>query len=131
MACNFFFFFFFFLAILLVTTHRQLQPPTMSKDKNKKKGKATKLGAPDHFTGFKKAFLVSQAATYQQCLDTKTTTAFYNKVTLDFIVKYGQQEPFHQEFVEDLPDPEDCDEDESEEIPLSEGAAAENAVLLT
>ncbi|KIM74212.1 hypothetical protein PILCRDRAFT_14653 [Piloderma croceum F 1598] len=101
----------------------------MTKRKNKEKGKATKLGAPDHFTGFKKDFLVSQAGTYQQSLDTKTTTAFYNKVTADFVAKYGQEEPFHKEFVEDPPDPEDYDKDESEAIPLSESEAAEKAVL--
>lgn len=101
----------------------------MTKHKNKEKGKATKLGAPNHFTGFKKDFLVSRAGTYQQSLDTKTTTAFYNKVTADFVAKYGQEEPFHKEFVEDPPDPEDYDKDESEAIPLSESEAAEKAVL--
>src|SRR6266436_1476758 len=103
----------------------------MTKRKNKGNGKAAKLGAPDHFTGFKKAFLVSRAATYQQSLDSKTTTAFYNKVTLDFVAKYGQEEPFHKEFVEDPPDPEDCDEDDSEAIPLSKEEAAEKAVLFS
>jgi hypothetical protein len=101
----------------------------MTRRKNKGDGKAAKLGAPDHFTGFKKAFLVSRAATYQQCLDSKTTTAFYDKVTLDFVAKYGQEEPFHKEFVEDPPDPEDCDEDDSEATPLSKEEAAANAVL--
>jgi len=76
---------------------------------------------------------MSREASYQQSLDAKTMTVFYNKVTLDFVAKYGQQEPFHKEFVEDPPDPEDCDEDEDEDesTPLSKEEAAENALLFT
>ena len=95
----------------------------------KNKGKKAKLGTPDHFTGFKKEFLMSWAAAYQQSLDGKSTTAFYNKVTLDFVAKYGRQEPFHRELVEDPPDPEDCDDEP--EIPPSKEEAAENAALFT
>jgi hypothetical protein len=98
--------------------------------RNKSKKKNAKLGAPGHFTGFKLAFLISRAAAYQQSLDAKTTTAFCTKVTLDFVVKYGPQEPFHAEFVEDPPDPEDGD-NEPENIPLSKEDAEENAILFT
>jgi hypothetical protein len=99
--------------------------------KGKSKNKNTKRGPPSHFTGFKKAFLISREAAYQLSMDTKTTTAFYNKVTRDFVAKYGQQEPFHKEFVDEPPDPEDGDEDESESTSLSNEEAAENALLFT
>jgi hypothetical protein len=99
--------------------------------RGKSKNKNTKRCPLSHFTGFKKAFLISREAAYQLSMDTKTTTAFYNKVTRDFVAKYGQQEPFHKEFVDDPPDPEDDDEDESESTPLSKEEAAENALLFT
>jgi hypothetical protein len=105
--------------------------------KSKKKGKSglpQKLGAPDHFSGFKLEFLVARAAQYQQALDTKNVTAFYNKVTLDFVAKYGQEEPFNKEFAEDPPDPAEGiggDDDDGGDPDLSKEEAAANAVLFT
>jgi hypothetical protein len=104
----------------------------MGRSKKVKDVKSPKLGAPDHFTGFKLAFLVSRARIYQQSLDSKTVAAFYNKVTLDFVKKYGQEEPFNKELAEDPPDPEDVDDNDDDNeanMPLSEKEAEENAVL--
>jgi len=67
---------------------------------------------------------------YQQSLDSKAVTAFYNKVTLDFVKKYGQEEPFKKELAEDPPDVID-DDDDPANTPQSEDEAAENAVLFT
>jgi hypothetical protein len=104
----------------------------MGKSKKAKGGNTAKLGAPDHFTGFKLAFLVSCAAMYQQCLDSDTVTGFYDKVTLDFVAKYGQDEPFNKEFADDPPDPEDgIGDDEHDDAPLSKEETDRNAVLFT
>lgn len=106
----------------------------MAKNKKRKQGEPSKLGAPEHFTGFKLAFLVSRADAYQQALDLKTVAAFYDKVALDFMAKYGREEPFNKEFVEDPPDPEDMAEGGDTELdkePLSKEEAAQNAVLFT
>src|SRR5258707_1175408 len=104
----------------------------MGRNKKGKNGKGLKLGAPEHFTGFKLAFLVSRADLYQQSLDSKAVTAFYNKVTLDFVKKYGQEEPFNKELAEDPPDVvDDDDDDDPANTPQSEDEAAENAVLFT
>jgi hypothetical protein len=116
-----------------------VQPATqssMAKSKKKSKGGApAKLGAPEHFSGFKLAFLVSRAAQYQQALDAKVVAAFYNKVTLDFVAKYGQQEPFNEEFAEDPLEPdvvlEGGDGGGDDEPVLSNEEAAANAVLFT
>jgi hypothetical protein len=104
----------------------------MGKNKKGKSGKAAKLGAPDHFTGFKLAFLASYAALYQQCLDSKSVGAFYDKVTSDFIAKYGEEQPFNKDLAEDAPDPEVFGESGDEDITRpSEKEAAESAVLFT
>jgi hypothetical protein len=106
-------------------------PATKKKGKGKN-GKATKLGAPEHFTGFKQNFLMARADSYQQALDSKTTTACYNKVTLDFVAKYGQEEPFYKEFAEDPPDPkDDFEADNHEGVHLSKEEAAEHAMLFS
>jgi hypothetical protein len=102
----------------------------------KKTGKTLKLGAPEHFTGYKLAFLATRAESYQQALDSKAVTAFYNKVTLEFVAKYGQEEPFSKEFVDDPPDPEDIfdeggDDDDPSRVHPSKEEAAENAILFT
>ena len=95
----------------------------------KKNGQARKRGAPDHFTGFKLAFLIAREDAYQHASDSKTVTAFYNKVTADFVAKFGQEEPFNKEPAEDPPDPEDlCDDDELDDGQLKE-EADENAKL--
>ena len=96
-----------------------------------KKGKGGKLGAPDHFTGFKKEFLVSHAMLYQQCLDSKSVPAFYDKVTLDFIAKYGEEELFNKEPAEDPPNPElfGDDNDDNNDTSPSKEEAAESAIL--
>ena len=93
------------------------------------------MGAPDHFSGFKLKFLISKAAQYQQALDSKNVTAFYNKVTLDFVAKYGQEEPFSQEFAEDPPEPgegrggDDDSDGDPDHAGLSKEEAATNAIL--
>jgi hypothetical protein len=108
------------------------QQPIMGKTKKAKGSKAAKLGAPDHFTGFKLAFLTSRAAMYQQCLDSHTVAGFYDKVTLDFVAKYGQDEPFNKELAEDPPDPEDgIGEGDHDDEPLSKEDADANALLFT
>jgi hypothetical protein len=51
---------------------------------------------------------------------------------LDFIKKYGQEEPFNKELAEDPPDiVDDDDDDDPTNTPQSEDEAAENAVLFT
>jgi len=96
----------------------------------KKKTKApAKKGAPDHFTGFKYAFLTSRSGLYQQALASNTVGSFYDKVTREFIAKYGKDEPFNGEPVDDPPEPDDMDEDEGS-APTKEEAAA-SALLFT
>jgi hypothetical protein len=99
----------------------------------KKKGSAPnlKLGAPEHFTGVKLAFLTSKSVLYSQCQDLKATATFYDRVTLDFIAKYGEEEPFNKEFAEDPPDPEDIDQDDNIQPPPSKEEAAASAVLFS
>jgi hypothetical protein len=104
----------------------------MAKSKKGKDGKPAKRGAPDHFTGFKLAFLTSRAALYQQCLDSKSAGAFYDKVTSDFVAKYGDEQPFNKDLAEDAPDPEVFGEGEDEDVTRpSKEEAAESAVLFT
>jgi hypothetical protein len=103
----------------------------MAKDRKKGQGVTGKLGAPDHFVGFKLAFLVSKAALYQQCMDSNSVAEFYNKVTIDFIAKYGRDEPFNKEPAEDPPDPEDGTVDGSAQEFLSKEEAAEYAAIFT
>jgi len=71
------------------------------KSKKNQEGPGVKCSAPDHFKGYKKQFLDSQAILYQQALNNNNTTEFYNKVTQDFVVKYGDSEPFALEPEED------------------------------
>jgi hypothetical protein len=101
----------------------------MVKDGKKGQGVAGKLGAPDHFLGFKLAFLVSKAALYQQCMDSNSIAKFYNKVTIDFIAKYGWDKPFNKEPAKDPPDPEDGTIDGSAQEPLSKEEVAEYAAM--
>ena len=75
------------------------------KTKKNQVSPGVKRGAPDHFKGYKKQFLDSQAILYQQALDNNKTTEFYNKVTWDFVVKYGDSDPFALEPEEDPPAP--------------------------
>jgi len=82
----------------------------MGKKGNKKVlSTGTKRGAPDHFTGLKRSFLDSQVLLYQQALDhpksKEKTKEFYNKITRDFIAKFGDSEPFSLEPKEDPPAP--------------------------
>jgi len=106
----------------------------MVKSKKGKGGKPSKLGAPDHFSGFKLDFLVARAGLYQQSLDSNPPTAFYDKVTLDFIAKYGEEQPFNKPLDKDAPDPEifdvGDDEDDSRHTPSKE-EAAESVALFT
>ena len=85
------------------------------------------MGAPDHFTGLKAAFLESKSALFQESLDSKTVTSFYDDVTVAFIRTFGDEEPFNKE-------PDDgfvAPEDDIDEPALSEEAAAEKAALFT
>jgi hypothetical protein len=58
-----------------------------------------KKGAPHHFTGSKLEFLLSQSKPFQEALngDTNTVSSFYSKVAVDFVKKFGLEEPFHKE----------------------------------
>jgi hypothetical protein len=98
----------------------------MAKGKRAKKGK---LGAPDHFSGFKLAFLVSKAPLYQPSMDSKDVASFYDKVTREFLAKYGHEEPFNAEPAEDPPDPEDNPEYDPDEEPQSKEEADAKAVI--
>ena len=77
------------------------------KGKNKTGDSQTRRGAPDHFRGFKRQFLESRTIIYQQALDSKgnKTSEFHDKVTRDFILKYGDTKPFEAEPGEDPPIP--------------------------
>lgn len=77
----------------------------MAKRKNKG-GAQTKPGAPDHFVGFKKQFLDAKAVAYQQSLDTKKISEFYDKVTRDFVAKFGDEIDVTKDPAEDPPDPD-------------------------
>jgi hypothetical protein len=105
----------------------------MTKSKGGKQGSVRKLGAPDHFTGFKLAFLTSRASLYQQSMDAKTVSSFYDKITVDFIAKYGLEVPFNKDPAEDPPDPEDNpgndDLDDPTHTPLSAEETAAKAEL--
>jgi len=97
----------------------------MGRKKKGPDGQKLKLGAPEHFTGFKYDFLASKSASFLQCTNPRAISAFYDKVTLDFIAKYGEEEPFNKELAEDPPDPEDIEEgDEAQPPPLKEASAA-------
>lgn len=56
---------------------------------------------------------------------------FYDKVTLDFIAKYGEEEPFNKEPVEDPPELDDIDVGDDGPLPLSKEAAEASALLFT
>jgi len=103
----------------------------MGKRKSRGDGTGSKKGAPEHFTGFKLTFLASRATAYQLALDSKTVATFYDKVTLDFIAKYGEDEPFNKEFAEDPPDPEDMDVDgeDIDQVPPTKEEAVASAML--
>jgi hypothetical protein len=81
----------------------------------KGKGKSGKLGAPDHFVGSKLAFLLSKGTVYQQAIDSKTVTAFYDKVTLDFVEKFGLETPFNLEPERESTDFEDDPQPEADD----------------
>ena len=98
--------------------------------KKKSEGQPGKLGAPDHFTGFKLAFLTSKAALYQQAIDSKMTGSFYNKITSEFVAKYRQDEPFNKEPAEDPLEPDKGFDDENGSN-LSEEEAVKKSALFT
>ena len=77
------------------------------RSKKKQAGPGVKRGAPNHFQGFKRQFLDSHTVFYQQALDSNKVSEFYNKITRDFIAKYGDAEPFAREPEEDPPSPSD------------------------
>jgi len=96
----------------------------MAKRKKRAQGNDSKRGAPEHFSGFKLDFLVSRVASYLQCIDSKSVSEFYDKVTRDFIMKYGHKEPFNRNPDEDLPDPV-----KDPQEPLSKEKAEENSAI--
>lgn len=65
--------------------------------KTQGKSGSTKKGGRDHFTGTKHTFLESKAAFFQESVDSKSVTTFYDKITSDFVKKFGLEEPFHKE----------------------------------
>jgi hypothetical protein len=81
--------------------------------------------------GFKLAFLISKATSYQQAIDSNAIPEFYNKVTVDFLAKYGGDEPFSKEPAKDPPNPEDGIIDDPVQKPLSKEKAAENTAIFT
>lgn len=84
------------------------------KTKKKNPGSQAKRGGQEHFTGFKLQFLESRAILYQQHLDAGDVGSFYNKVTLDFLAKFGQEDDFAKEPEEDPPNPWDLLDDEKD-----------------
>ena len=57
-----------------------------------------KLGAPDHFTGFKGQLLASKAQLFQDAMDSKTVSVSYDNITLLlFKENFGLEEPFKKE----------------------------------
>ena len=70
------------------------------------------------------------AAAYQQALDAVDTVGeFYNKVTLDFLAKFGQDDAFSLEPNDDPPNPWDFLD--GEEDILNESISAEEADVRT
>jgi hypothetical protein len=70
------------------------------------KSAGTKKGARDHFMGTKYTFLESKASFFQESVDSKSVTTFYDKITSDFIKKFGLEEPFHKEPTDSSLEPE-------------------------
>jgi hypothetical protein len=99
----------------------------MHQGNKKKKGSQGKRGGQDHFVGFKLEFLESRALEYQQGLDIGNPGPFYDKVSLDFLAKFGQDDDFAKEPSEDPPDPWDLagDIEGVEDEVISEGEAKE------
>jgi hypothetical protein len=93
----------------------------------KKKAAKGKVGAPEHFNGFKKDFLDSHAILYQQSLDAgaKAVGQFYNNVARDFIAKFGDDDDFCKDPVEDPPNPWDnvIPPEDDDDVPTEEEAA--------
>jgi hypothetical protein len=95
----------------------------MARQGKKKQTKPdAKHGGQDHFVGFKLQFLESRALQYQQALDTGTRNPgpFYDKVTLDFLAKFRQDDDFAKDPDEDPPNPWDFLDEEEEEISEAE-----------
>ena len=92
------------------------------KGKKKQTNSNTKRGGQDHFVGFKLQFLESRALQYQQALDASNPGPFYNKVALDFLAKFGQDDDFGKDPDEDPPNPWDF-LDETDEDEISEDEA--------
>jgi len=97
--------------------------------RRKKRSNAAKRGASDHFSGFKLAFLDSRAASYQQSIDSNFVGEFYNRVTRDFIAKYGEDKPFYNDPDEDSPDPNDNFIDDIDEGSLLKEEVDEKAAV--
>ena len=70
-----------------------------------------KCGAQDHFTGFELEFLNLRALPYQQSLDGSSVRQFYNKISLDFLAKFGHDDDFAKDPAVDLPNHWDLPDD--------------------
>lgn len=66
---------------------------------------ALKRGAPDHFTGLIEQFLLSKAQLYQDAMDTKTVSVFYNNVAISFKENFGLEEPYNKGVTDVVLDP--------------------------
>ena len=84
-----------------------------------------KHGAQDHFTRFKLEFLNLRTLVYQQSLDGNDVGQFYNKISLDFLAKFGQDDDFAKELAIDPPNPWDLLDDmqDPEILDLTEAEA--------
>jgi hypothetical protein len=100
------------------------------KTSKKKKDSQGRRSGQDHFVGFKLQFLELHAPEYQQSLDISNPGPFYNKVSLDFLVKFGQDDDFAKDPSEDPPNHWDLpgDTEDVENEGLLEEEAEEHTV---
>jgi hypothetical protein len=99
---------------------------TMVSRRKKTADSQGKRGAQDHFTGFKLEFLNSRTLSYQQSLDGSGVGQFYDKISLDFLAKFGHDDDFAKDPAADPPNPWDLPGDmQDPEIPDLTEAEAE------
>lgn len=89
-----------------------------------KKKTGGKVGRREHFTGYKRAFLDARSASYLQALDSRKQGEFYDQITRDFIAKYGDDLDASKDVVEDLPDPEDFEHGDRDQMSQEEAVVA-------
>jgi hypothetical protein len=90
--------------------------------KKKQTNSNVKRGGQDHFVGFKLQFLESRARQYQQALNAGNLGLFHDKVALDFLTKFGQDDEFSKDPDEDPPNLWDFLDEVDEEV-ISEDEA--------